>query len=313
MTKDRARSRSLTSFSPSFDNVAAYGDKEPPKQSNEPYGKRADRSKPAHTLSPDVNRNNLLAVTQANAKDLLNKQQQQPQKSLLASLPVPLKQPQAYQLRVLSSDNKEESIQVRKKESDDAMASFTIQEKPGNKFPWALVNDDTGLEVAFYKFKKSNVPNHLEQHQAKNYVNLELYGKTPLYEHQNYNKKNDTEIVYPWASISQRRASKMFGLFPVSESIEMTTKHEVKLEFKVYQTLNQLKIYEIKKPIGMKKKSVTLEKMDGDKTFSIIIEPQVDPLLMIAFLAATKQLASSSVSSWWYSNATCWGMHSRKY
>jgi hypothetical protein len=290
MTDNRARSRSPTSFSPTFDKFAAYGDKEPHKQSNEPYGKRADMRNPAYTLSPEVNRDQLLAVTQVGAEHLLNKQQP-PKKSLLASLPVPVKQPQAYQLRVLSSDNKEVSIQIRTNEAEGAMASFTIREKPGNKFPWALVNDDTGLEVAFYKFKKSNVPNHLEQ-QAKNHVNLELYGKTPLYEHQSYKKKDGTEIIYPWASISQRHASKMFGLFPVSESIEMTTKHEVKLEYKVYQQLNHLKIHEIKRPIGMKKKSITLEKKGGDKTtFSIIIEPQVDPLLMIAFLVATRQLA----------------------
>lgn len=211
--------------------------------------------------------------------NIKNHQVRKYQKPLFAALPVPQEKSHSYKIQVRNKGDLIEVINAGDPLSE-AVASFTVQERLGEAFPWALLNNDTGLEVAFYKFKKSC---HSPQ--------MELYGKTPLFEHQRYKKRSgDRGIVYPWASISHRHASKMMGLIPISELIEMHTKDETKTGYKIYRKLNYLKINELQMPTGMKKKSATL-KTHGDSSYRMIVEPHVDPMLMIAFLAATKQLS----------------------
>eukprot|EP00980_Cylindrotheca_fusiformis_P009057 scaffold1949_cov119-Cylindrotheca_fusiformis.AAC.11 len=309
--KDKNYPASSASFSPGFDKVAAYGTSEQPKHHHDPYGKRADPSRPAHTLSPEINVSNIAAITKTNSKNLLNSKKEKSMQSLLASLPISLNRHRSYTLRVKNSGNticsnsKNDdrkralitTIEVFKGKTEESVASFTVKEKSGQThFPWSLVDNDTGLEVALGKVKSSQVPHDLQQQDAKRCKRLELYGRTPLFENQRHKKKGNKQTIYPWACIRQRHASKLLGLFPIAESIEMTTKHKSKIEYKVYRTSTNLKVNEIKAPIGLKTKSAMLEQTDDEGIFKLVVEPRVDPLLMIAFLAATKQLLPSTSS-----------------
>jgi len=177
------------------------------------------------------------------------------------------------------------------------VASFAIQETLGDKFPWAFINRDTGLEIAFYKHKTTNFTNHLDQTgelQRQQGLNLELYGKTPLYENQKYRKKDNKEIIYHWASTKIKYASKLLGFISFSEQMEMITKHETPQDFKLVKDKsgNNLQIQS-----SRNKTVATCKIVDGGQQMQVTVAAKVDPAIVILFLAMTGTLGPASLSS----------------
>lgn len=305
------------SFSPPFEDLTAYGDKEVEPQHHEPYAKRAD---PDHqpnpkTLSPHVRNQWMISPAQSMNNALqAQKEEYRRRKSVLeAALPVSRKVERTFQLVVTpktaddhtkinvlqegigGGNNEEEKL------PPTPVAAFLIDENTGDeKFPWAFINAETGLEVAFYKHKSTDFASHLEggdKLRKERLLELELYGKTPLYQAQKYRKKaaDSPEIIYHWASINIQHASKaMFGWISYPESIEMSTKHETPQEFKLVKQEEEEGDDDGSRKggftveLGSKTKAIG-ERMDNGR-LRLIVHPKVDPTLIIIFLAMTGNL-----------------------
>lgn len=305
------------SFSPAFQDLTAYGDNKKEgspsrEQRPEPYAKRADPSQAAtaKTLSPEVRKNSWVISPASSMNNILQakKDENRRRKSVFAqALPVSRKYERTFQLLTTTEANQQQiRIQVLQEadmEDDEEeklpptpVASFLAQETGDDKFPWAFVNAETGLEVAFYKHKTTDFASHLDQADTlrkNNQLDLELYGKTPLYETQKYRKKSQAsqEIIYHWASTKIKHASKMFGFISFSEAIEMSTKHETPQEFRLVKDAEDSLSGNFKVMWGVKKKekeAAVGEIMGG--RLQLTIKPKVDPTLIIIFLAMTKTL-----------------------
>ncbi|CAJ1935159.1 unnamed protein product [Cylindrotheca closterium] len=317
------------SFSPPFEGFTAYGDKEVPPQHHEPYAKRPDPSKPAKTLSPDV-RNNWVISPASSMSNVMQakKEENQRRKSVLGqALPISRKVERSFQLittttvaaagvtkiQVLQEDDDNDNDEEEKL-PPTPVASFIAQKTGDDKFPWAFVNAETGLELACYKHKSTDFASHLEQTEAVQKLkpmDLELYGKTPLYETQKYRKKGPEakEIIYHWGSTKIRRPTKMmFGFISLSEAIEMSTKHETPQEFKLIKgedagfkiILTNDKKKEVAIGEFMKNDHDDDDDTDTDNGVShrlrLTIKPKVDPTLIIVFLAMTSSLTPDAAS-----------------
>mmetsp|Transcript_39933 Transcript_39933/g.96351 ORF Transcript_39933/g.96351 Transcript_39933/m.96351 type:complete len:315 (-) Transcript_39933:213-1157(-) len=309
------------SFSPNFEKIAALGDKEVEPQHIEPYAKRADPSKPAKTLSPGM-RNNWIITPASSMKNVTEakKEEIKRRKSVLTEgLPLFRKQERSFQLLITgmttSADEQQQAaatkidvLQEDHKEDEEEklaptpVASFLAKETGDEKFPWAFVNAETGLELAFYKHKSTDFGSHLEQSEALKKikpVDLELYGKTPLYENQKYRKKGpeSQEIIYHWASTKIRHPTKILGLNVMSGSIEMSTKHETPEEFKLIKGDGGSSFVKV---LDSSKKEVAVGEImtndDGIKMLRLTIQPKVDPTLIIVFLAMTKTLTPFTIA-----------------
>lgn len=299
----------IHSFSPPFENLTAYGDKEVPPQHHEPYAKRAD---PIHqpnpkTLSPHV-RNQWVVSPQSSMNNVLQakKEEEKRQKGVFdVALPVSRKAERTFQLVVTPSENQPTKIDVLREDDNvedeeeklapTPVASFLVEENTGSdKFPWAFINAETGLELAFYKHRTTDFASHLEggdELRKQRLLELEVYGKTPLYQAQNYRKKekDSQEIIYHWASTKMHYASTaLFGLISIPESIEMTTKNERPQEFKLVKPLKGSGGFTVQLPSKNKEAAIG-EIMDNGR-IRLTIKPKVDPTLIIIFLAMTGTL-----------------------
>lgn len=299
------------SFSPPFNDFTTYGDKEVPPQHHQPYAKRADldNQPDPKTLSPHVR--NTWVITPAASMDKViqaKKEENKRLKSALeAALPVAKKMERTFQ--VISQQETQDQptkIDVLQEDTDDnndeeeklpptPVACFLAQETDDEKFPWALINAETGLVVAFYKHKTTDFASHLEggeELRKQRMLELELYGKTPLYQAQKYRKKapDSQEIIYHWASVKVRRAVRaMLGLISIPESIEMITKHETPQEFRLVNDENSGGF-----TIMIKRQEAAIGEMMDDGKLRLTIKPLVDPTLIIIFLAVTGSLTPST-------------------
>ena len=251
-----------------------------------PYAKRSDHSKPAYTLSPDIN--NITVSPQP--RDTSDKEQQQKEfkPGLTSMLQVSLEKPQTFSVEVSELESGEKKIQLG--DSGDSVHTFTY--KPDDL---SIVSDDSTLEVAFLKPNKAtNTPPHKQQVNAPG--SYRLFGKNPLYKRQEY-KKRDHEIYFPWSVIQYKEAGSVLGIFKSSESVDMWMKDGAKTHYKIEKRKNQREINKFSQNLGMRKLCAHLEETGENGKLSITVQPEVDPFLMIVFLLVTNQLSSSSSSS----------------
>jgi hypothetical protein len=283
-----------TSFSPAFDKIASYGDKETTPPDNNPYAKRVDYTRPAYTISPSF-KDGIAAVGTNDPLSEGSKSEGKHKKSKKTPGYHPLLNisqvtPETFQLD-LSLEGNDQIISVGK-EDGSVITSLKVKKNPNPKFYISFVNMDSGLPIAYLKRRDAQNPAHLKnasiESAKRNEAKCTLYGKKPLYKGQSY-KKNKKEILYPWASIKQRFPSKFLGVFSIPLSIEMEMKNTAKTMFKMYPKMEGLKIEEIKSRVGMKKKSADVKK-NGENVRKVTIHPRVDPLLMIIFLTSTNQI-----------------------
>lgn len=295
----------MPSFSPSFEQLPAYGNSKAPPKSTAPYARRATDGR-ASTLSPPMKNTNWVVAPEISLQEALASKKKEEERigagALSRMLPLSEKLHQNYVLKIalesfdggssqrttidvlqeMHHDDEEEKIALTQ------AASFAIQETPGEKFPWTVFNRDSGMAIAFYKRRTTNFASHLENSeglQNQHGVNLELYGKTPLFENQKYRKKDDKEIIYHWASTKIKHASTLLRCIFFSKQVEMVTKHETPQDYKLVSGKSEKDL--VVQSVKSKSVAASCKIEDDDRQMHVTVAPKVDPALIIFFLAMT--------------------------